>query len=353
MARARTASDAMTDAQHTPSARRAAIFIVATGMLLLSACTPPAASRSEPQPSQDTARSAVIAFGVIGDLPYSRGDERHVPDILLDMHRVGSRFALHVGDLKGSVEPCSEALLARRLNLLQTGPLPLIFTPGDNEWTDCHRLSAGGYEPLDRLTLLRKLAWPERSDGSQGRPFLAATDRTRGTLATEHQPGYPENARWRLEGLHFVTLHVVGSRNGLGQFPGSDAEMATRMKANAQWLDQTLALALRERAQGLVIAFHADPDFGTPPGQGYQTFQTLLQDAAQRFKGPILLVHGDGHRFRVDQPLPGPQGHWPQVTRLEAFGWPRSRHWALVTFESGRSPAFKIMAREAESDRRF
>ena len=28
---------------------------------------------------------------------------------------------------------------------------PVIYTPGDNEWTDCHRVNNGGYNPLERL----------------------------------------------------------------------------------------------------------------------------------------------------------------------------------------------------------
>ena len=31
----------------------------------------------------------------------------------------------------------------------------LVYTPGDNEWTDCHRLLAGAYDPLDRLHFIR------------------------------------------------------------------------------------------------------------------------------------------------------------------------------------------------------
>jgi len=358
----------MTETFGKTKPRWAAILVALAVGLQLGAHTPPTGTRAEPQAVLDASQPAVIAFGVMGDLPYSKIDEVHVPHILKDMHQVGARLALHVGDIKSSIEPCSEALLTHRIALLQAGPLPVVLTPGDNEWTDCHRGSAGRYDPLERLSLLRRLAWPDPHNpvrpGSDLKPRLGQTNaaqtnaghqinagQTIAAQAMEHQPGQPENARWSIEGLHFVTVHVVGSRNGLEQFPGSDAEMMARMQANAQWLGQTVDLALQASAQGLVIAFHADPDFGTPPGRGYQEFQTLLQDAAQRFKGPILLVHGDGHRFRVDQPLPGPQGNWPHVTRLEAFGWPRSRHWVLVSFEARRSPAFRIMTREASSDR--
>lgn len=338
----------MTERRRAPGAGWIAVALLAAAGCMLQACTPSTRSKSETLAAQETGQSGVIAFGVMGDVPYSRSDERHVPEVLMDMHRAGAHFALHVGDLKGSFEPCTESLLAHRIGLLAAGPLPVIFTPGDNEWTDCHRLSAGRFDPLDRLKLLRKLTWPALTAESRPGPNVAPPPATRHALPTEHQSGLPENARWRLQGLHFITLHVVGSRNGQGQFPGSDTEMASRMSANARWLDEGINQALREHAQGLVIAFHADPDFGTPPGRGYQGFQALLQSAAERFKGPILLIHGDGHRFRVDRPLPAPQGHWAHVTRLEAFGWPRSRHWALVIFDAEQRPAFRIIARAVD-----
>jgi hypothetical protein len=292
-----------------------------------------------------------VAFGVMGDLPYSDRDEVHVGWVLEDMQQAGMRFAIHVGDLKGGVEPCSDALFARRVGLLKAGPLPVIYTPGDNEWTDCHRRAAGGYDPRERLALLRHLVWPTQGAAQQKpgpRPASFSEHRT------EHQRGWPENARWVSGALHFVSLHVVGSKNGLGQYSGSDAEMTERMEANALWLKESVEHALRAHAQGLVIVFHADPDFGPRPGKGFEGFQALLQKTAQRFDRPILLVHGDGHQFRVDQPLPSDRGDgrtWPHVTRLESFGWPRSRHWALVTFEADRSPAFQVMVREAVESR--
>jgi hypothetical protein len=299
----------------------------------------------------ETLTTGTVAFGVMGDLPYSDRDEMHVGWVLEDMQQAGMRFAIHVGDLKGGSEPCSDALLARRVGLLKAGPLPVIYTPGDNEWTDCHRRAAGAYDPRERLAMLRRLVWPSQS-ATQEPPGL------RNGFYSEHrveqQKGWPENARWVSGALHFVSLHVVGSKNGLGQYPGSDAEMTERMDANALWLKESVDLALRARAKGLVLVFHADPDFGPRAGKGFEEFQVLLQKTAQRFDRPILLVHGDSHQFRVDQPLPSDRGDgstWPHVSRLVAFGWPRSRHWALVTFEADRSPAFRVMVREAVASR--
>ena len=36
----------------------------------------------------------------------------------------------------------------------------VVLTPGDNEWTDCHRVAAGEYQPLERLAKLREVFYP-------------------------------------------------------------------------------------------------------------------------------------------------------------------------------------------------
>ena len=40
----------------------------------------------------------------------------------------------------------------------------MIYVPGDNEWTDCHRANNGGYDPLERLAFLRAMFYPGRSE---------------------------------------------------------------------------------------------------------------------------------------------------------------------------------------------
>ena len=53
----------------------------------------------------------------------------------------------------------------------------------------------------------------------------------------------------------------------------------------------------------------------------------------------MLLVHGDTHRYRVDQPLRDPDGGTPlaNFTRVEVFGYP-TMNWVRirVSEEAGR-----------------
>jgi hypothetical protein len=59
---------------------------------------------------------------------------------------------VHDGDLKaGSNSPCDDALYAQSLNFLNSLYAPAMFTPGDIDWTDCDRLSNGGFNSRERL----------------------------------------------------------------------------------------------------------------------------------------------------------------------------------------------------------
>jgi hypothetical protein len=329
----------------------ALIGLALTG--LMSGCTPPS---SPPRAQTGLERDApgvagrvastprTVDFGLFGDVPYSDRDEAQARTVLQDMHQAGLLFAIHVGDIKASTEPCTDELLTRRVRLLLEAALPVVLLPGDNEWTDCHRALAGRHDPRERLAFLRRLAW------SSPEPRLGSAPVPEQIRPLERQREQPENLRMVIDRLHVLTVHVVGSNNGEAKYPGSADEVGLRMQANQQWLERGVDLALAQEALGLVIGFHADPSFGPRPGAGFEAFQRQLQSVAARFQRPILLVHGDGHRFRIDQPLPGPHGPWPHVTRVETFGWPHSLHWIQVHFDPQSSPAFRLGVRTAGSD---
>lgn len=73
---------------------------------------------------------------------------------------------IHAGDI--SWRPCSDKLYERSLNWYNGLRHPVVFTPGDNEWSDCWKPGSGGYAPLERLNRLRDIffADPHRSLGS-------------------------------------------------------------------------------------------------------------------------------------------------------------------------------------------
>ena len=152
-----------------------------------------------------------FSFGVFGDTPYHALESLAAAQLLRDMDREGMAFVVHVGDVKRAAEPCSNELFRERRELLDASPRPLVFVPGDNEWTDCHVRAAGAHDPLHRLDALRALFFG--GDESLGR--------TRIRLARQSEDArfrpYRENTRWIAGGIVFAAFNVPGSNNNLGR----------------------------------------------------------------------------------------------------------------------------------------
>ena len=145
-------------------------------------------------------------------------------------------------------------------------------------------------------------------------------------------------------GVQFVAVNVTGSNNNFDRTSEMDDEVHARMTANEAWLAEAVGIAISERARALVLFFHANPLFerdGRPSSRrdGFLTWRALLGEAAVRFQGPLLIVHGDSHKHRIDHPLriPKSEATFSNVTRLEVFGAPVS-NWSRVTI-SGDAPA--------------
>jgi hypothetical protein len=85
-----------------------------------------------------------VRFVAFGDMPYDwPKDLVRFSDLIDAGSRLAPDFMVHVGDIKGGGAPCTEEAYRTVLDLLQRAEPPLIYTPGDNEWTDCRRPSAG------------------------------------------------------------------------------------------------------------------------------------------------------------------------------------------------------------------
>jgi hypothetical protein len=195
-------------------------------------------------------KAAAFAFGLFGDLGYSAAEEPLLANVLADLDRAALAFVVHIGDL-GSPRAgsCTDELRARRLAQFQASANPLIYTPGDNDWTDCHaQQGVPGADPLERLTTLRDVFFT--TERSFGRRTVALTRQS----STPQFAKYRENARWDLGGITFLTLHVVGSNNGRGRTGEGDAEFAERNSADLAWLHSGFEHAVRDNSRGIVIA---------------------------------------------------------------------------------------------------
>lgn len=277
-------------------------------------------------------------FDIIGDTPYSDYERRHLPGMLADISATKPAFIIHVGDIKSGTSWCSDAMYADRLALFNSVAAPVIYTPGDNEWTDCHRLPAGSYEPTERLDHLRSVFFSSPfSVGGLPMPVRRQRDFPRA------RP-FPENLRWEKDRIVFATLNIPGSDNNLAQ----PSEHVLRSLANTAWLEAAFFRARVTRARALVLVLHADLYFnayaaGTPK-PAYRDFLDRLRRHVLAARHPTVLIHGDSHRQTIDQPLLDDAGEpIAKFTRIESYGYP-FLGWVRVDVPADRRAPLRFSA---------
>ena len=255
-------------------------------------------------------------FALIGDVPYSARERHELPRMLDAIADTHVALIAHIGDIKHGQARCDDEVFADRQQVFDASRVPFVFVPGDNEWTDCNRISNGAYDPLERLATLRSLFW-QRPD-SLGRK----------TIPLERQPGaYPEHSRFRLGPVLFVTLNLPGPDNNYGRLDDASAEFLTRNPITLHWLTDSFARARRDKMAGIVLMFQANPGFRHfvqgLPHRGFREFLETLRRETLAFPGQVVAVHGDTHVSRIDQPLRDGNGkRIANFTRVETFGYP-------------------------------
>ena len=306
-----------------------------------------------------------FSFALIGDTPYgvAPGEDyapfdRMQQDINADRRL---KWVMHAGDIKGGSSACSDAMFFDRLSRYSAFDKPFILTPGDNEWTDCHRVRAGEYQPLERLARLREVFFPVPGETLGKRKLHLQSQ----AMVAGYEE-FPENVMWNKRGVQFAAIHVVGSQNGLLPFdPASsavrtaadDAEVARRIDAAVNWLNATFDAAEADGAPGVFIMIHANPvlEFkyllerdadGVVSRNGFTEFLQALEARTAAFGKPVVLAHGDSHWFRVDKPeLPSASDQLDKFhgnfTRVETFG-SSIVHWVKVNVDPNSTEVFQF-----------
>jgi len=300
------------------------------------------------------------SFGLWGDMPYKKaGDDAKLPAVLQSINASDIAFSMFDGDIKDGSSKCTDDVYTDALKMFGSMKKPVVYVPGDNEWTDCHRLNNGGMDSLERLSHLRKVLFPTLNSLGQT------------TLALDHQgklgEKFVENTRFSHGNITFVGINMPGSNNNMvmnakecgnksarkaAQCDAANAEYLERDAANVAWLSESFAQAKAKNARGLVLVVQADPGFDWPeteefddstlPGvSGYRHFMSKLAEQTQAFKGEVLFVHGDTHFFKLDKPLFNPGNTLTNFTRLQTFGSP-SLHWVKVTVDPASSSVFLV-----------
>ena len=264
-------------------------------------------------------------FAVIGDMPYS--DSQHAlleaPDgaIAAAIRTLNPPVLIHLGDFKKSRATCTNELIkARYKQIHHLNPFKVVYTPGDNDWTDCDRFGMSArYDELERLDFIRQIFF--HKDEHQ---------LTRDIPDLIRQQDFIENAMWKINGLMFATLHIPGTNNGRKEIYRSDVNRALneadyRDQSNEKWLHELFIAAQSEQA--IVIALHADIYYTgfTKPActainrtdcDGFKRIRDLIAKKTRKFDKPVLIIHGDTGAYCLHQPYTS----IPNLWRLNAAG---------------------------------
>lgn len=265
-----------------------------------------------------------FSFVALGDQPYNLPDDSIKFDRLIAaINKLKPAFTLHVGDIKSARIPCSDETFHQALAQLQTFDGALVYTIGDNEWTDCHRKQAGGFDPRERLTKLRQVFFANPGQ-SLGKVPIKVTSQAQAMPAFSI---YVENVRFSKNEVLFASVHVPGSNNGFeSQEPESAKEFFARDKANVAWIAAAFAEAEGTGAKAVVMFMHAEfdearfPNGAMPRQSGFVQTLDAIEAGAKRFGKPVLLIHGDEH-FLSLTPLKNSMGaRIPNVLKLMVYG---------------------------------
>ncbi|MBT8162774.1 MULTISPECIES: hypothetical protein [Arthrobacter] len=331
-------------------------FAIATaGAVLLSATllTSPALAAGDNQGGGQSSNgnghvgnTDSFSFGVIGDVPYGDAEIQAFPSYIQDLnaHKELS-FVAHVGDIKNGSSKCTDEYFNAIKQNFDSFTLPLVYTPGDNEWTDCHRPNNGAYNPLERLAKVREVFFP-KPGFTLGAPMK---------VKSQVQEGFPENVTFRKHQVAFTAVNIPGSNNstlpwtGLGQTQPTAAqldEVQKRTDADIQELKDTFRKARNNGDRAVVVMTQADmfdPTIAAPSQADFGAFKPLVQtliEESNAFGGPVYLINGDSHVFNEDYPLAagspwlsfyGQSTAVKNLTRVTVDGSNNAKDWLKVT----------------------
>jgi hypothetical protein len=332
------------------------------------------------------ATKSVVA--VIGDVPYGTGptDTSQLVAMPAFINAInadtGVSLVVHGGDIHSGKEYCTVSFNTTVANQFKAFKAPLIFTPGDNEWADCHKAKQGGgsYNPTTgQITYLTDPSTGNYLSYEKGDPianlkqvrdlFFATPGKALGggsyavhSQAVDYDKSFPKDAEyvenvWFIQSnVLFVTVNVPGGSNNdndvwYGAPTQTDAqknEVANRTAANLRWLDTAFTAAKNNGVVGVVIIEQGDMwDFdGTFPTNAadlstshiYQ-YKSVIDKIATNtlsFGKPVLLMNGDSHVYRTDSPLVKGAQCWIEPT-ANAAAVPCTATTVPSTYGNGQS----------------
>jgi hypothetical protein len=251
-------------------------------------------------------RGAPYEIGLIGDMPYGDAGRAQFPNVIADINTHRLVFTTFDGDIKNGKERCDQPVYDAAVANFNSFIRPLVYIPGDNEWTDCDRANNGSYDPNERLALIRTM--------------FAATPRSFGqhTIGLLRQAGYPENVRWQYGPVSYLGVNIPGSDNNAPQFDGTGTA----------------------HSAAVMVVIQADMWSAADPTAHFADTKTELARLSIAFPGQVVLVNGDSHFLQIDKPLKDAAGNTIEnFTRVQTFGSDQN-HWVSATVDAADPNVF-------------
>jgi hypothetical protein len=246
-------------------------------------------------------------------------------------------LVMHVGDIHSGKQYCTEAYNRTVFELWKAFQDPLVYTPGDNEWSDCHKVAEGGGQynaatqqidyvlaggspvdyangdPIANLGLVRSIFFAQPGQTLGGKKAVLSQ-------AQFFDPAHPsdakyvENVMFEQSKVLFVSINLPGGSNNDNdiwfgaptQTPAQAQEIIERTGADLRWLDAAFAQAQADGVVAVLIEAQADmwdPEKGAAHQAAYEPFVQNVATHSTAFGKPVVMFNGDSHVYQSGNPL--------------------------------------------------
>eukprot|EP00899_Mesostigma_viride_P023019 jgi/Mesvir1/3901/Mv19847-RA.1 len=327
-----------------------------------------------------------FTFAVWGDAPYGEtiGDTTQINKVPAFIEAVNAdesvELVTHVGDFRSGNDHCSEEYNWRVFNAWKGFAVPLVYTPGDNDWADCQKAKQGGWsytavtpwpcltapaatncdgyydavaddgshrpgDPIDNLAMLRRIFF-SRPGGTLGKHKSVLSQAIAFDPAHPADGKYVENVMFAEAGVLFVAVGIPGGTNEGAEnwFGAPDPrsqrqldEVAERVGATNRWINQAFATAWEGDFKAVCLMFQADMwDLDGKPVTrltGYKPIVQTLRNNTLAFGRPVLAIHGDSKVYKSDNPFangPGANPYLVQNTEFETLEPVKNFHRVII-----------------------
>ncbi len=287
-----------------------------------------AAAVTSPAAAVDVGGPRSFAFVALGDMPYKLPDDYpRFEALIARINALKPAVSIHMGDIKAGSTVCSDETFQKVKDEFAMFDGPLVYTVGDNEWTDCHREKAGRFDPNERLNKVREMFFAAPKSMGKNAIALERQSDLMPDVKTWDGKLFVENTRFVMNGVMFVQPNIPGSNNNFETRSLDNVkEFFARDEANQKWLTAAFEKATADKLGAVVISLQAElwdirqfePE--VPLASGFVKTLKTIEKQAKAFGKPVLVINGDAHFFQVtpfhgtdSKPVPG-------ITRLQVPG---------------------------------